>query len=129
MLDGKPRPQSNTRNLTADIESCHIPVLTVGCKMDLAPHRTPQAYDRINVDCRKNIPPGSTTSMALARLFIAFFVKYSYFSDFLTPQLIVQKRRCLIVASVLAIHRCDVFFLRVYQIFWFVVRAFLFHIN
>lgn len=73
MLDGKSRPHhgGSSRNLVADIESCHIPVLTVGCKLDLTPHRGPLAYDRINVDCTKPIPAGSTTSMALARFFDA----------------------------------------------------------
>lgn len=67
MLDGKSRPMGSSRNLVADIESCHIPVLTVGCKLDLAPHRGPLAHDRINVDCRRPIPPGSSTSMCLAK--------------------------------------------------------------
>uniref|UniRef100_A0A183GNQ0 J domain-containing protein n=1 Tax=Heligmosomoides polygyrus TaxID=6339 RepID=A0A183GNQ0_HELPZ len=48
LLDGKPRAagSSSSRLLMADIESCHIPILTVGCKLDLAPHRGPSAYDR-----------------------------------------------------------------------------------
>ncbi|CAI4229543.1 unnamed protein product [Auanema sp. JU1783] len=71
LLDGKPRPAGSTRSITADIESSHIPILIVGCKSDLAPLRGPIAYDRVNVDCRKQIPPGSSTSMALARFFDA----------------------------------------------------------
>ncbi|XGW28082.1 hypothetical protein V3C99_008134, partial [Haemonchus contortus] len=71
LLDGKPRPvgSSSARPLMADIESCHIPILTVGCKLDLAPHRGPSAYDRMNINCLRPIPPGSTASMALARFF------------------------------------------------------------
>ncbi|CAJ0603496.1 unnamed protein product [Cylicocyclus nassatus] len=71
LLDGKPRPvgSSTTRSLLADIESCQIPILTVGCKLDLAPHRGPSAYDRMNINCLRPIPPGSTASMALARFF------------------------------------------------------------
>uniref|UniRef100_A0A0K0D9K7 J domain-containing protein n=1 Tax=Angiostrongylus cantonensis TaxID=6313 RepID=A0A0K0D9K7_ANGCA len=70
LIDGKPRPtlSSISRSLTADIESCHIPILTVGCKLDLAPHRGPSAYNRININCLRSIPPGSTASMALARI-------------------------------------------------------------
>ncbi|RCN37054.1 DnaJ domain protein [Ancylostoma caninum] len=71
LIDGKPRPlgSSTSRSLLADIESCHIPILTVGCKLDLAPHRGPSAYDRMNINCLRPIPPGSTASMALARFF------------------------------------------------------------
>ncbi|KJH48565.1 DnaJ domain protein [Dictyocaulus viviparus] len=70
LLDGRPRPtSSSSRSLLADIESCHIPILTVGCKLDLAPHRGPSAYNRININCLRPIPPGSTASMALARFF------------------------------------------------------------
>lgn len=71
LLDGKPRltGSSSSRLLLADIESCHIPILTVGCKLDLAPHRSPSAYNRMNVNCLRPIPPGSTASMALARFF------------------------------------------------------------
>ncbi|KAE9416540.1 hypothetical protein Angca_008939, partial [Angiostrongylus cantonensis] len=62
LIDGRPRPtlSSISRSLTADIESCHIPILTVGCKLDLAPHRGPSAYNRININCLRSIPPGST---------------------------------------------------------------------
>ncbi|VDM78107.1 unnamed protein product [Strongylus vulgaris] len=69
LIDGKPRSMgsSASRSLLADIESCHIPILTVGCKLDLAPHRGPSAYDRMNINCLRPIPPGSTASMALAR--------------------------------------------------------------
>ncbi|VDM79198.1 unnamed protein product [Strongylus vulgaris] len=69
LIDGKPRSigSSASRSLLADIESCHIPILTVGCKLDLAPHRGPSAYDRMNINCLRPIPPGSTASMALAR--------------------------------------------------------------
>ena len=67
MIDGKSRPQGSSRNLIADIESCHIPVLTVGCKLDLAPLRGPPPRDAINVNCLKPIPPGTNDSMALAR--------------------------------------------------------------
>ncbi|KAK6751652.1 hypothetical protein RB195_003208 [Necator americanus] len=71
LIDGKPRPlgSSTSRSLLADIESCHVPILTVGCKLDLAPHRGPSAYDRMNINCLRPIPPGSTASMALARFF------------------------------------------------------------
>ncbi|ETN83580.1 hypothetical protein NECAME_07338 [Necator americanus] len=62
LIDGKPRPlgSSTSRSLLADIESCHVPILTVGCKLDLAPHRGPSAYDRMNINCLRPIPPGST---------------------------------------------------------------------
>ncbi|WKY06265.1 hypothetical protein Q1695_006451 [Nippostrongylus brasiliensis] len=70
LIDGKPRVSgSTTRSLVADIESCHLPILTVGCKLDLAPHRGPSAYDRMNINSLRPIPPGSTASMALARFF------------------------------------------------------------
>ncbi|PAV64581.1 hypothetical protein WR25_01672 isoform D [Diploscapter pachys] len=69
LLDGKPRSSATSRSLQADLESCHIPLLTVGCKLDLAMHRAPSGYDKINLDCRKPIPAGSTASMALAKFF------------------------------------------------------------
>ena len=51
------------------MESCPIPVLIVGTKADLAPQRAKLSTsgDRLNVDCRREIPAGSTASMTLAR--------------------------------------------------------------
>lgn len=53
MLDGKPRgaaPKSSKDPaavaLKVDIESCNIPVLIVGTKADLVPHKGPVSYDR-----------------------------------------------------------------------------------
>ncbi|KHN84026.1 Rab-like protein 3 [Toxocara canis] len=61
---------SNLRPLLADIESTPIPTLVVGCKLDLAPERAKQAgYDRINVDCRKAMAPGSTNRIILSKFF------------------------------------------------------------
>lgn len=47
LIDGKDSTENGRQNLIADIESCPIPVLTVGCKLDLVPHRGPLAYDRL----------------------------------------------------------------------------------
>ncbi|VDM29635.1 unnamed protein product [Toxocara canis] len=56
--------------MLADIESTPIPTLVVGCKLDLAPERAKQAgYDRINVDCRKAMAPGSTNRIILSKFF------------------------------------------------------------
>uniref|UniRef100_A0A8R1I3B8 Uncharacterized protein n=1 Tax=Caenorhabditis japonica TaxID=281687 RepID=A0A8R1I3B8_CAEJA len=76
MLDGKPRTQQSSKSkdpaavaLRVDIESCNIPVLIVGTKADLVPHKGPVSYDRLHVDSLKNILRGSSNSITLARFF------------------------------------------------------------
>lgn len=72
LLDGRP-PGHGGNELVTDLESCPIPVLIVGTKADLAPQRAKLSTsgDRLNVDCRREIPAGSTASMTLARFFEA----------------------------------------------------------
>lgn len=68
----RPSASSNAHlsPLLADIESTPIPILIVGCKLDLAPDRANQTgYDRINVDCRRQMEPGSTSRMILSKFF------------------------------------------------------------
>ncbi|CAJ0572129.1 unnamed protein product, partial [Mesorhabditis spiculigera] len=60
------------RPLMAFIESAHIPILIIGTKVDLANNRNAikldrSPYERINVDCRRLIAPGSTNSIILSR--------------------------------------------------------------
>lgn len=74
MLDGKPRAPKTTKDpaavaLKVDIESCNIPVLIVGTKADLVPHKGPVSYDRLHIDSLKNIQRGSANSITLARFF------------------------------------------------------------
>ncbi|CAB3409067.1 unnamed protein product [Caenorhabditis bovis] len=75
MLDGKPRNSvKNSKDpaavaLRVDIESCHIPVLIVGTKSDLVPHKGPISYDRLHIDSTKPIIKGSTNSITLSRFF------------------------------------------------------------
>ncbi|CAG9538714.1 unnamed protein product [Cercopithifilaria johnstoni] len=61
---------SGSRFLLSDIESIPMPTLVVGCKSDLAPERAKQiAYDRISLNCRLPISPGSTTRIILSKFF------------------------------------------------------------
>lgn len=74
MLDGKPRAPKSSNDpaavaLKVDIESCNIPVLIVGTKADLVPHKGPVSYDRLHIDSLKNIIRGSANSITLARFF------------------------------------------------------------
>lgn len=74
MLDGKPRAPKSSKDpaavaLKVDIESCNIPVLIVGTKADLVPHKGPVSYDRLHIDSLKNILRGSANSITLARFF------------------------------------------------------------
>ncbi|CAB55148.2 Rab-like protein 3 [Caenorhabditis elegans] len=76
MLDGKPRgaaPKSSKDPaavaLKVDIESCNIPVLIVGTKADLVPHKGPVSYDRLHIDSLKIILRGSANSITLSRFF------------------------------------------------------------
>ncbi|EFP05105.1 hypothetical protein CRE_20091 [Caenorhabditis remanei] len=74
MLDGKPRAPKSSKDpaavaLKVDIESCNIPVLIVGTKADLVPHKGPVSYDRLHIDSLKNIIRGSANSITLARFF------------------------------------------------------------
>ncbi|CAI5449424.1 unnamed protein product [Caenorhabditis angaria] len=73
MLDGKPRGNSKKDPaavaLRVDIESCNIPVLIVGTKADLVPHKGPVSYDRLHIDSTKNIIKGSANSITLSRFF------------------------------------------------------------
>ncbi|VDN57697.1 unnamed protein product [Dracunculus medinensis] len=58
------------RPLLSDIENTPIPTLIVGCKLDLAPGRAKQSgYDRINVDCHREMPAGSTNRIVISRFF------------------------------------------------------------
>ncbi|OZC05023.1 hypothetical protein X798_08016 [Onchocerca flexuosa] len=61
---------SGARFLLSDIENTPIPTLIVGCKSDLAPERAKQtAYDRICLNCRRPISPGSTNRIILSKFF------------------------------------------------------------
>uniref|UniRef100_A0A1I7V7E8 J domain-containing protein n=1 Tax=Loa loa TaxID=7209 RepID=A0A1I7V7E8_LOALO len=61
---------SGPRFLLSDIESTPMPTLIVGCKSDLAPERAKQtAYDRISLNCRRPISPGSTNRIILSKFF------------------------------------------------------------
>ncbi|VDK77280.1 unnamed protein product [Litomosoides sigmodontis] len=61
---------SGSRFLLSDIESTPMPTLIVGCKSDLAPERAKQtAYDRIFLNCRRPILPGSTVRIILSKFF------------------------------------------------------------
>ncbi|CAJ0929134.1 unnamed protein product, partial [Mesorhabditis belari] len=68
------RTPQMARPLLSYIESAHIPILLIGTKADQAPNRIANKgercpYERINVDCRRAIAPGSTNSIILARFF------------------------------------------------------------
>ncbi|CAP21801.1 Protein CBG00332 [Caenorhabditis briggsae] len=74
MLDGKPRAPTSSKDpaavaLKVDIESCNIPVLIVGTKADLVPHKGPVSYDRLHIDSLKTIIRSSANSITLARFF------------------------------------------------------------
>ncbi|CAI2352039.1 unnamed protein product [Caenorhabditis sp. 36 PRJEB53466] len=74
MLDGKPRAQNSSKDsaavaLKVDIESCNIPVLIVGTKADLVPHKGPISYDRLHIDSLRMIQRGSANSITLGRFF------------------------------------------------------------
>ncbi|MCP9266309.1 Rab-like protein 3 [Dirofilaria immitis] len=71
---------SGSRFLLSDIESTPIPTLVVGCKSDLAPERAKQtAYDRICLNCRRPISPGSTNRIVLSKFLIQLLnVKSAY---------------------------------------------------
>lgn len=61
---------SSLRPLLSDIECSPVPSLVVGCKSDLAPERANQAaYDRIFLNCRLPMPPGSTNRIILSKFF------------------------------------------------------------
>ncbi|KAL3981710.1 Miro-like family protein [Acanthocheilonema viteae] len=61
---------SSSRFLLNDIEGIPMPTLIVGCKSDLAPERAKQtAYDRISLNCRRPISPGSTIRIILSKFF------------------------------------------------------------
>uniref|UniRef100_A0A0R3RS54 J domain-containing protein n=1 Tax=Elaeophora elaphi TaxID=1147741 RepID=A0A0R3RS54_9BILA len=61
---------SGSRCLLNDIESIPMPMLVVGCKSDLAPERAKQTtYDRISLNCRLPISPGSTIRVILSKFF------------------------------------------------------------
>uniref|UniRef100_A0A915PDJ8 J domain-containing protein n=1 Tax=Setaria digitata TaxID=48799 RepID=A0A915PDJ8_9BILA len=59
-----------SRDLLNNIENTPIPTLVVGCKSDLAPERAKQTgYDRISLNCRRPISPGSTNRIILSKFF------------------------------------------------------------
>ena len=77
LLNGDRRPQTadSTQSLMADLEATQVPILLVGTRLDQAPHRgnaTPLlGASRLNLDCRKEMPAGSTQAMQLSRFFDA----------------------------------------------------------
>ncbi|CAD6192732.1 unnamed protein product [Caenorhabditis auriculariae] len=67
MLDGKQRKPASGATPLLDLESCPIPVLIVGCKVDIRPQRSLNTYERVFVNTRNKIQSGSPNYINFAR--------------------------------------------------------------